>query len=338
MKIFDLEYWILSSIRKAKARVRKAFQKKELSSFLILRYLSLFIIAFNIFASSGVTIPSKTVSTQKGIVLSQEVKAEPVKTPQPVRVSTAVDFDKFLGKAALVVDATTSAVLFEKNSQQKLPPASLTKIMTSLVALGEHNLTDTVKISKDCTQVDGVKVGFVSGQNFSVSSLLYALLLPSASDAACALSQLSPESSSSAKFVSEMNKKTADLGLLQTHFTNPVGLDDPNHFSTAKDLLTLSQAFLLNKDLSAMAGTYQRKITTVDGQQSFGLKNTNELLALDTGFKGLKTGSLSKDYGCLAFLYEKDGHQILGVILGSPDRFADARNLVAWIFSSYKWE
>lgn len=336
MKIFDLEYWVLSSVRKAKARLRKAFLKKELSSFLILRYLSVFVIAFNIFTSSGVTAPSKAVSVPKGLVLSQEVRAEPPKIPQPIR-TTAVDFDKFLGKAALVVDATTSAVLFEKNSQQKLPPASLTKLMTSLVVLDRDRLGDTVKISKNCTQVEGVKAGLTQGQKFTVESLLFALLLPSASDAACALSELSPESSSSAKFVGEMNKKASEFGLVGTNFTNPVGLDDPKHFSTAKDLLTLSQSFLLDKDLGAIAGTYQQKITTVDGGQSFSLKNTNELLALNIGFKGIKTGATPNALGCLAFLYEKDGHQILGIILGSTDRFADARNLVDWIFKSYQW-
>lgn len=338
MKIFDLEYLLQSLIRRARARVRKAFLKKELSSFLILRYLSLFVIAFNIFNSSGLPAPSKAVVVQKGVVLSQEIKAAPVKILQPVRLPTATDFDKFLAKAAIVVDATTSAVLFEKNSDQKLPPASLTKMMTSLVVLDKANQDDVVQISKDCTQVDGVKVGFVPGQKFTVKSLLYALLLPSAADAACALSELSPESSSSAKFVGWMNKKASDLSLTGTNFINPVGLDDSHHFSTARDLLTLSKTFLLNQDLSQIAGTVQQRITTADDQQSFSLKNTNELLTPDSGFKGIKTGSTPNALGCLAFLYEKDGHQILGVILGSSDRFTDARNLVDWVFKNYRWQ
>lgn len=338
MKIFDLEYWIFSSGRKVKARVTKAFQRKELSSFLILRYLSIFIIAFNIFSSSSAVSPSKAVSSNNGVVLSQEVKAEPPKIPQPVKNPGAVDFNQFLGKSALVVDATTSAVLFERNSQEKLPPASLTKLVTSLVVLKEKNLNDTVKISKECAQVDGLKVGFKPGQNFTVNSLLYALLLPSASDAACALSELSPEASSSAKFVEGMNAKAQDLALASTHFTNPVGLDDPNHFSTAKDLLVISRMFLDDQNLSAMVNTVQQKITTVDGKDSFGLKNTNELLTIDPGFKGIKTGSTPKALGCLAFLYEKDGHQILGVILGSNDRFLDAQNLVKWVFANYQWQ
>ena len=212
MKIFDLEFLILSSVRKFRARIRKAFQKKQLSGYLILRYLSIFVIAFNIFISPSPTSGKpKNSQTGVGAVLSQETKLQTPKIKPPQRVPGSTDFDAFLGKSALILDATTSAVLYEKNSQEKLAPASLTKMMTTLVVLDYRKISDEVKVSENCTKSDGAKVGFTKDQNFTVESLLYALLLPSASDAACALSETlplpGPEASPSARFVVAMNKK-----------------------------------------------------------------------------------------------------------------------------------
>lgn len=351
MKIFDLEYLILSSVRRARARVRKAFLKKQLSGSLILRYLSISIIAFNIFvASAPQSLPRPS---RNGLILSQETKAEAPKIPTPQRIAGSPDFDKFLGKAALVLDATTSAVLYEKNSLENQPPASLTKLMTSLIVLDGKKLTDEVSISPECTQTQGTKVGFLAGQTFTVESLLYALLLPSASDAACALSASlplpaqaglpNPQASPSAEFVRSMNTKALQMGLNYTVFANSVGLDDDGQYSTATDLLTLSRKFMENPEAQKMVNTVHKRITTVDGKTSFDLRNTNELLGAASGFKGIKTGTTPNAAGCLAFLYERDGRQLIGVILGSPlepedSRFTDARNLVDWVFKSYEWK
>jgi D-alanyl-D-alanine carboxypeptidase (penicillin-binding protein 5/6) len=342
MKIFDLEFYLLSSVRKVRARVRQAFQKKQLSGYLFLRYLSVFVIAFNIFISN--TPPaSKPMNSRAnaGVVLSQETKAETTSMPVPQRIPGTAGFDGFLGRSALVLDATTSAVLYEKDPTVKLPPASLTKMMTSLVVLDYRKLTDEVRVSEGCTKSDGAKVGFVAGQDFTVESLLYALLLPSASDAACALSETlplpGPEASPSARFVAAMNKKAQQLGLKDTIYKNSVGLDEVEHYSTAADLLILSKKFMETEDVGKIVAYDHKKITTVDGRVSFDLKNTNELLSAASGFYGIKTGYTPKALGCLSFLYKRDARQIIGVILGSSDRFADAKNLVRWVFESYEW-
>lgn len=343
MKIFELEFIILSYVRKARARLRKAFQKKELSAYLILRYLSILVITFNIFVYSS-PVPPKSKSSQMalGEILSQETKAQTPKIPAPQRVPGSADFETFLGKSAMILDATTSAVLYEKNSQEKLAPASLTKMMTTLVVLDYRKLSDEVTVSENCTKPDGARVGFTKGQNFTVESLLYALLLPSASDAACALSETlplpGPEASPSARFVSAMNKKAGQFGIKDTAFKNSVGLDDTGHYSTAADLLVLSRKFMEREEVRKIVSTYRHKILTVDGKVSFDLKNTNELLSTASGFIGIKTGSTPNALGCLSFLYEGDGRQIIGVILGSTDRFGDARNLVNWVFKSYEWK
>ena len=348
MKIFDLEYLILSSVRHVRARVRKAFIKKQVSTYLFLRYLSIFIIAYNIFISNSPSLPKpQPAKANSGLVLSQETKADVPKIPTPRRILGSPDFEKLLGKSALVLDATTSAVLYEKGSSTKLPPASLTKMMTSLVVLDYKNLSDEVRISLDCTKSDGAKVGFSEGQTFTVESLLYALLLPSASDAACSLSTSlplpGPEASPSARFINAMGKKALEIGLKGSAFTNPVGLDDGRIYSTAADLLTLSKKFMENTELQKIVNTVSKKITSLDGKASFNLKNTNELLLRESGFKGIKTGTTPNALGCLAFIYERDGHKVIGVVLGSPltpqdGRFADAKNLVDWIFKSYEWK
>lgn len=137
-----------------------------------------------------------------------------------------------------------------------------------------------------------------------------------------------------------MKARALALGLTDTNFVNASGLDGANgdHFSTAADLMVLLRETLKYPQLRQIVSRPGQKISDATGTFVFDLKNTNELLARDPGFRGVKTGYTPKALGCLAFAYERDGRLILGVILGSPDRFTDAQNLVKWVFESYKWE
>lgn len=338
MKIFDLEYQFFLSLRKI-----RVWAKRQITPAVVLRTLSVAVIAFNIFFTNGpVASKSHKVSTpvETGVVLSQTTVA--AKIPAPIRISSNLPDLKFQGKAALVLDATTSAVLFEKESQEKLPPASLTKLLTALLTLEKGELDRQATVTSACARVEGVKAGFEAGQRFTIKDYLKALLLPSAADAACLLAETNEagQASPSARFVEEMNQKALAVGLTRSHFTNATGLDgaDGEHYSTVSDLLKLVREDLKYPTFREIVSQKEEKIKSVDGLASFDLKNTNELLAKDPGFKGVKTGYTSKALGCLAFLYEKEGHEVIGVILGSPERFADAQNLVAWIFENYRWE
>ncbi|MCL5003720.1 MAG: D-alanyl-D-alanine carboxypeptidase [Patescibacteria group bacterium] len=346
MKVFELEYLIGQSLRKTRGRFKKSLQRKEITFTTVLRFLSLAVIFFNIFFT-GTAAPSASKSSEGGSVLSQTVTAAPpLEIVKPVRISESQDFTSLLGKAALVEDATSSAVLYEKNADEKLPPASLTKMMTALLTFKNADLSREVAVSPECTDpvnlgASALRIGLKAGQRFTVRSLLYALLLPSAADAACVLSENTmPQATTSAQFVTFMNGEAKTLGLSDTHFGNPSGVDDSNddNYSTARDLLKLTRTDLAYPEFRRITETPQETITAVGGAQSFSLITTNELLPLNIGFDGIKTGYTDKALGCLAFLYNRDGHEIIGVVLGSSDRFADARNLVDWVFRSYLWQ
>lgn len=331
MKIAELRYSVWFNLRKL-----RVWFKNNLTPAFLLRYGAVLVIALNIFF----TRTPEFLKTKFGLPKSLVNSKLTAQTPTPRRINAQGPGPEFLGKAALVVEATSSSILYQKNAAEKLPPASLTKLMTALLILENTNLSQATTISQDCTQVDGIKIGLKPGQRFTVESLLKALLLPSAADAACALGEVleGSEASPSAKFVQKMNERAKSLGLLNTHFTNSVGLDDEQNFSTAADLLSLTEQDLKFSEFAQIVALPNHKISSLDGSTFFDLKNTNELLAKDKGFKGIKTGQTPKALGCLIFLYERDGHRILGVILGSSDRFLDAQNLVKWVFENYKWE
>ena len=229
-------------------------------------------------------------------------------------------------QAAYIIDSDseTETVLFEKNSDQPLPMASLTKIMTAVVVLDNLQLDEIVTVPELCTYLPPFKVGYAAGQKLTVEELLYGMLVSSASDASCTLSH-----HFDGNFLELMNQKASELGLTQTHFENEIGLDgeNGNHLSTAKDLVKLSRKALKNGVFRKIVGTAQWR----------GLTSTNELLSTLPGTTGIKTGYTEQAKGCLAVSYERDGREIIGVILGSEDRFLDMRNLLNWIFETYSF-
>lgn len=227
-------------------------------------------------------------------------------------------------QAAYVIDSQTDTVLFEKNADARLPMASLTKIMTAAVVLDKFQLDEIVTVPEVCTNLPPLKVGYATGQTLTVEELLYGMLVVSASDASCALSHHYQGS-----FLELMNRKAESLGLAQTHFENEVGLDgeNGNHLSTAKDLVKLSKDALKNGVFRKIVGT----------QQWRGVASTNELLFTLPGTTGIKTGYTEQAKGCLAVSYERDGREIIGVVLGSEDRFGEMAKILDWISEAYSF-
>jgi D-alanyl-D-alanine carboxypeptidase len=244
-------------------------------------------------------------------------------TMQPLRLPDSPPIASVSAQAAYFIDNQTDTVLYEKNADQRLPMASLTKIMTAVVVLDNFQLDEMVTVPEVCTNLPPPKVGYAAGQTLTVEELLYGMLVASASDASCALSHHQE------RFLDLMNQKAEALGLTQTHFENEVGLDgeNGNHLSTAKDLVKLSEEALKN-------GVFRKIVGTAEWR---GLTSTNELLFSLPGTTGIKTGYTEQAKGCLAVSYERNGREIIGVILGSDDRFSEAQDILNWIFRVYQW-
>ncbi len=225
-----------------------------------------------------------------------------------------------------LIELKSGRVLFTKNAAQPLPPASLTKIMTAVVALNGASLYDEVRIDARAVHYRS-SLKLRRGERFLLRDLLAAMLVTSANDACQAIAW--HIGGTPARFVEKMNAHAKALGLTRTHFTNPCGFDAPGHVSTAEDLTTLTEAALQIPEFSMMVRTVEREIATVDGSRRIHLYSTNQLL-LDPDVTGVKTGFTNKAGRCLIASMFKDGHQLLLVGLNVKDRWEQAPRLLRY--------
>ncbi len=245
-----------------------------------------------------------------------------------------IEFPQISAKSLLVVDNKNHKILYELNSNNPLPPASTTKLMTALVVLDSGvDLSNVVVMPEVCVQIESQKVGFLPEELVSVNDLLYSLLVSSAGDAACALAYNTLDSYDA--FISQMNKKAMDFNLKNTFFTNPIGLDDPNglHVSSANDLYVLTENVLTNPHVQQIIQTKDYNITT--GHNVRKIFNTNDMLWDVPGTVGVKTG---RTYGAgevLIYEYKKDAADLIIVVMGSDDRFEDTKKILDWSLRSY---
>lgn len=255
-------------------------------------------------------------------------------SPLPKKISEGSIDVAAAGASAF--DVGTSAVLFEKNSKTKVPMASLTKIMTAIVTLDKNNLDDTVAVTKNALKVDvqESQMGLVEGEQIKVRELLYGLLMNSGNDAALALAE--HEGGTTEKFVDLMNKKASDLGLTNTQFKNPTGMDEDGHYSCPYDIGKLLTVALRYPLFYQIVGTTETFAYSTDGRQHY-LKDTNELLGVDPRILGGKTGSTDKAGRCFATLAKEGDNQIITVVFDSPDRFGQTKMLINWIYQNYSW-
>lgn len=239
-------------------------------------------------------------------------------------------------RSAIAVDLKTGFPLYEKNIYERLPIASLTKLMTAIIVLEENKLTDVVTVSRQASVTQGSKIWLAAGEKMTIQNLLYAALIPSANDAAYALAEFN--SGDVDKFVAKMNKKALELGLYDTHFTNPIGLDEGRNYSSAYDL-TLLGRYAFHKDFIKKAGVLREtEISSTDGKLKHKMKTTNDLLKSYLKVLGLKTGTTDKAGQCLIAVIENSkGQEILTVVLDSPDRYQETKILADWIFRTFNW-
>lgn len=234
--------------------------------------------------------------------------------------------------AAIVVDEQTGQVLFASDERRRLPMASTTKIMTALLALERGQPAQMVKPRITAADMPGSSLmGLVPGEQLPLSDLLYGLLLPSGNDAAIAIAEA--VGGSEAGFVELMNRRAAELGLANTRFANPHGLDAPGHYTTAADLAQLTRIALRQRAFAEIVATREK---TVQGKATYRLRNTNPVLG-QPGVEGVKTGHTDLAGACLVTVVRRDGHRVVTVVLNSPDYGAESLTLAEHAFSGYVW-
>lgn len=245
---------------------------------------------------------------------------------QEAGLSSPPDRPVVKAAALYMVELQSGKVLLEKNATRRLPPASLTKIMTALVALEAASPQQVVQVDRRAL-VHRSSLNLHHGEEFLLRDLLTAMLVTSANDACEVVARHvggDPD-----RFVSMMNERARVLGLENTHFANACGFDAPGHYSTATDLATLTDHALGVPAISMMVRTVTRDIETVDGTRQLSLHTTNELL-LDPDVTGVKTGYTSKAGRCLIASMFKDGHRLLLVGLNVMDRWEQAPKLLRY--------
>ena len=276
--------------------------------------------------------------------------ATPFVAPEPPSVTAA---------AAYVVDATVGTELYALNADEPRPPASLTKVVTALVVLRQADLDDRVTIEQgDLVDENQSQVGLLAGDTLTVRDLLHGLLIQSGNDSANALARQVGASlpggdpagggDPSAAFVAEMNALAASLGLANTHFTNPSGLDDPEHLASARDLVALTARAMDDPTFAEIVATPTAVLSSELRPEGYTVNTTNDLL-LEGAVQGVKTGTTGEAGGCLISAASFGPNRVIAVVLGSateldeegnlksPARFADTRTILAAIPNDYRW-
>ncbi len=243
--------------------------------------------------------------------------------------------------SAILVDANSGKVLYEKNPDEKLPMASMTKIMSMLLIMeqiekGNLNYTDKVIISKNASGMGGSQVFLQVGEEYKVEDLLKCIAVSSANDAVVAMAE--KISGSVDAFVSLMNEKAKELNLTNTNFANPHGLDEENHYSSARDMSNLARELLRHPDILKYTSIYEDYLTKPDGSQVW-LVNTNRLVRFYDGVDGLKTGFTTNAGYCLTATAKKNDLRLISVVMKSSSadaRSKDTATLLTYGFNSFK--
>ncbi|MBI2620849.1 D-alanyl-D-alanine carboxypeptidase [candidate division WWE3 bacterium] len=245
--------------------------------------------------------------------------------PQPAMTSVSV----------YAIDVKSKRVLLAISENEKHPPASTTKLMTALVAYDTYSLDDALVVPVGCTDTESQEIDLLAGEEILVEDLLRSLLIGSAGDAACALAF---GKGNYGKFIEKMNVKAAELGMENTRFSNPIGLDGANgdHVTTARDLSVLSVAAIQNSFFKDTVGL--KEYVLKSGSLRRTVTNTNDLLWNYPGTVGIKTGRTYAAGEVLAYQYADDKKSVIIVVMGSNDRFTDTKKILQWILDSYHWD
>ncbi len=250
------------------------------------------------------------------------------------------------GAAVVLIDKNGKKFLFDKNAGMSLPIASITKLMTVLVATEEYSSDHRLVISEDAFMRDLYRPNnLYPGETYKVEDLIYASLIESSNTAAHALAEgrtIFDYDRSDAPFISKMNRKAEELGMVDTRFSNPSGLDPAPgvaiNRSSPRDLVTLVEHLLEIPMIWEALSTERFSLRTADGSFKYDMTNTNHLLGEIDNLVGGKTGTTARAGGNLLAVFERGDDIVITVILGSGDRFEETRSLLEWMDKGYYWE
>ena len=240
-------------------------------------------------------------------------------------------------KSAILMEETTGNILYESNSDERLPIASVTKVMTMLLIMeavdsGKISLDDMVTVSENAMSYGGSTMFLETGEQLTVNDMLKGIAVASANDGCVAMAEHLAGSESA--FVDMMNEKAKELGMENTHFMNTNGLDEDDHYSSARDVAIMSRELMKHETIFNYTSIW---MDTLRGGK-FQLANTNKLIRFYDGANGLKTGSTSKALCCLSAAAKRNDMQLIAVVLGAPtsaERFASAKSLLDYGFANY---
>jgi len=297
-------------------------------------------LAILVLAASFLLLPSNAVGQARAFPQKLQFQmpqlispiTAPVYTASP---STLLDLQNLTATSIYVMDRQSGAILYQKNATDPRYPASTAKMMTALLTRELYPLDQTFTVKEEAFATGSV-IHFQVGEQLKVRDLLYALLISSGNDAAFVLANNHPAGYQG--FVQAMNQRARELHLNQTTFRNPSGLDVQDQVSTARDLAILANELMKDPFLREIVGTSQTTITDVTGQHQHLLKTTDQLLGFMPGVVGIKTGTTDLAGQNLITEVDRDGHQIIAVVLNSKDRFTEARMLIDWVWAHYRWQ
>ena len=240
-------------------------------------------------------------------------------------------------KSAILMEEATGNILYESNPDERLPIASVTKVMTMLLIMeavdsGKISLDDMVTVSENAMSYGGSTMFLETGEQLTVNDMLKGIVVASANDGCVAMAEHLAGSESA--FVDMMNEKAKELGMENTHFMNTNGLDEDDHYSSARDVAIMSRELMKHETIFNYTSIW---MDTLRGGK-FQLANTNKLIRFYDGANGLKTGSTSKALCCLSAAAKRNDMQLIAVVLGAPtsaERFASAKSLLDYGFANY---
>ena len=247
--------------------------------------------------------------------------------PTPQLLDKKIVKPEVTAKSALAYDLTTNQFLYEKDIKTRIPLASLTKIMTAVIALENIKLDKEFTVTKSAAEVGENTMGLTEGEKLTLEELLYGLVLHSGNDAAETIAQGSQFGRDN--FVYLMNKKAENMGLSDTHFTNPSGLEgDGKQYSTTYDLLVMTRYALENPEFASVVATVEKELPYSEKHKYLYLFNETNLLTSYPGVKGVKTGYTGEAGLCLVTYLEYNGHKIIAILLNAQNRRQEMKDLL----------
>lgn len=267
------------------------------------------------------------------------VEPTPLKVPVPTKLAPEANLAPS-ARSAILMDADSGTVIYEKNSHDKLPPASITKVMTLLLIMeaiddGKIKLSDMVRTSDYAASMGGSQIFLEPGEEMSVDDMLKGIALASGNDASVAMAE--KLAGTEQQFVAMMNERAQQLGMNDTQFANPNGLPVANHFTSAHDIAVMSRELLKHSEVTKYTGLYQDYLRKTS-EKPFWLVNTNKLVRFYSGADGLKTGYTSEAKYCLSATAKRENMRVIAVVMGEPNtktRNAEVSQMFDYTFAQY---